>query len=433
MTDVNPKAIISWSHADPGWTQEQAEERLETVRAFADTLREAGVDADVDIYHTNEANDWTRWGPTLVGDPDRLVLIIVSEGWRRAWDGSGDPTVGAGASAEADVLRSQFRRNRDSFKKRIRLVCLPGDSDDEVPDGLDIVTRYHLPSIDRDGLEELLRDVLGGPRYVPAPLGPVASFDPAPRGIQAAPAVGGAATSSTAPASASTPASAAAPQHSWGPIGSPPTVAWRADGRLFVEEQASLTIHVLALDGYSVSARQMPGFEKRTKTYLRSSGLVADDVRIMVPNDPDGLTILVEPPRRPYDAVSRGDVIGLRLHGSGQVTVWRTLPRDSMGAVLDAGALVTDVTECLQLVAAAMGASPARIALAAEVGPATLITEGTLSSLGRSSATMLKTGRGPLQIPPDESLTTDDLAGAAAGSLTTTHRSSYECGIATDH
>lgn len=397
MSEARPKALVSWAHIDLGWTKEQIQERQDAVLAFTNALREHGIDADVDLFHHNKTTDWTRFGPSLIAEPDRIVLGIVSKAWQTAWEGGGDPTKGAGAAAEADALRSTYAMNRDTFLVRLRLIILPGASNDEVPNGLHGVPRYSITSYDKDGMADLLRDLLDNPRFPPSPLGSMPSFDPEPP-----PGTG-----------QSAPAKPDEALHSWEDLGDSVDVTWRQDTSAFNNEEAALTIHVVELDGRRVSARQMPELEGRARAYLRSSGLVADDLPIRAVPDQQGVTIAVDAPHPAHGTVTRGQAMGVRLHYDGQVAVWKTLPRDSMGYVVDPTALKFDVAECLKLVASVLDAGPHTVALAAEIGPTTLITEGTVESLGRSRATMLKTGKGSLRVPPDEAIAVQDLGGAA--------------------
>lgn len=174
------KVLISWSHSNPGWDDSERDARTREVRHLADQLRAAGIDADVDLYHKNEGVDWSRWGPKLVRDVDR-VLVVVSPAWRAAWEGRGNPNSGAGAAAEADALKSLYSRDRREFIERVRLVLLPSEPGEQhIPDGLHGITRYALPSIDADGLAELLRDLTAQQRYPRPPLGPVPALPPEP-------------------------------------------------------------------------------------------------------------------------------------------------------------------------------------------------------------------------------------------------------------
>lgn len=103
-----------------------------------------------------------------------------------AWEGRGNPSSGAGAAAEADVLRSTYALNRDVFHRKVRLVLLPGTTSSDVPDGLHGVARFPLATIDDTGVRDLLRSLTRQPEYMKGALGPLpvlsaqASAVPAP-------------------------------------------------------------------------------------------------------------------------------------------------------------------------------------------------------------------------------------------------------------
>lgn len=166
--------LISWSHQDPGFTPRQANKRADKVVGLANALRGFAIDADVDLFHQHEGVDWTRWGPGRMREVD-FVLVACSEGWRLAWDGRA--SAGAGATAEADVLKSWFVEDRERFNRRVRLVVLPG-AEPVIPDGLDRLVRHHVTSFAVDGMDSLLRGLTGRPEFVPAPLGTAPELPP---------------------------------------------------------------------------------------------------------------------------------------------------------------------------------------------------------------------------------------------------------------
>lgn len=179
MASDPPSALISWSHSDHGLGEDEEDRRATEVRSLADLLRNSGVDAELDLYHSNAGVDWTRWGPEMARTRD-FVLVVLSTSWNDAWEGSGDLSLSAGAAAEADVLKSMYARDRAKFVERVRLLVLPHAASAGVPSGLDGVTRYTINTIDEAGVEDLLRDLTGQPRYELPPLGPVPELPPDP-------------------------------------------------------------------------------------------------------------------------------------------------------------------------------------------------------------------------------------------------------------
>jgi SOS response regulatory protein OraA/RecX len=173
----HPSALISWAHVDPGWSPDQIGARRDAVFELATALRRNGVDVDVDLYHLSASVDWTRWGPGRIAECD-FVLVVVSESWRLAWEGRGDPTKGAGAAAEADSLRSIYAVNRDAFRDKVRLVLLPGANSRDIPSGLHGVPRFEVGTIDDAGLSDLLRNLTEQPEFIKGKLGDLPELPP---------------------------------------------------------------------------------------------------------------------------------------------------------------------------------------------------------------------------------------------------------------
>lgn len=141
---------------------------------------------------------------------------------------------------------------------------------------------------------------------------------------------------------------------------------------------------------------------------------MTEAVGIELEDDPESVVAGVARGELGFRSVERrGSLELLRVSlETAQRSVVRTLPGDSMGTVLDPSVVEADLVDGLHLIGR-IPEPPTRIALAIEVGPTTLITEGTVADLERSSATMLKTGKGPLKIEPDETVEVEDLAAAA--------------------
>ena len=180
MSDPRPRppsALISWAHVDQGWSPGQIDARREAVFDLATALRRNGVDVDVDLYHLSASVDWTRWGPLRIAECD-FVLVVVSESWRLAWEGRGDPSKGAGAAAEADSLRSIYVMNRNAFRDKVRLVLLPGADSRDIPSGLHGVPRFEVGTIDDAGLSDLLRNLTEQPEFIRGELGALPELPP---------------------------------------------------------------------------------------------------------------------------------------------------------------------------------------------------------------------------------------------------------------
>jgi hypothetical protein len=178
-----PSVFVSWAHRDESWTDDEAQDWERTVAEFATVLRRLGIDSDVDLYHLDEAGiDWTRFGPQAIVSND-FVLVAVSEAWAQRWSGTNHPRSGAGAAAEADMLKGLFQRDQAAFQRRTQIVILPGRSSDDVPPDLNRLVRHVVDPSDADSVLPLIRSLTGQPRYPIPSLGTVPVLPPALRRV----------------------------------------------------------------------------------------------------------------------------------------------------------------------------------------------------------------------------------------------------------
>jgi hypothetical protein len=166
-----PVAFVSWAHGEPGWQT--------TVVEFTFKLRELGIDADIDVTHLHDpAVNWTTLGPRAIEESE-FVLIPVSSGYKERWEGDAAPGTGAGAAREANTLKALFDKDQKAFQRKVKIVILPGASLDDIPTELRaIAQRFDVPTIDQDGLEDLLRTLTKQPEFVAPPVGRVPLLPP---------------------------------------------------------------------------------------------------------------------------------------------------------------------------------------------------------------------------------------------------------------
>jgi hypothetical protein len=167
----NPATFISWAHGDEIWTK--------TVATFAMELRRHGVKADVDLFHLDEQRiDWTTYGPRAIEDSE-FVLIAVSPTYKERWEGRNDPSQGAGAAREANVLKTLFDSNQQEFKRKVKVVLLNDAAPSEIPSELHAaIQHFHIRSLDLAGLEDLIRNLTQQPRLKPNPVGAIPLLPP---------------------------------------------------------------------------------------------------------------------------------------------------------------------------------------------------------------------------------------------------------------
>lgn len=178
VANSTPSVFVSWAHRDPGWHGEQELAWQTQVAKLVFTLRQRGVDADIDLFYLENATiDWTRFGPQKVAEAD-TVLIVMSRGWADRWEGSNQPTVGAGAVAEADQLHGLFSRDQAEWQRKCLIVMLPDVDPVVLPDGLARANRFSVDPYDLDSYEPLLRTLTAQPSFEKPALGDVPLLPP---------------------------------------------------------------------------------------------------------------------------------------------------------------------------------------------------------------------------------------------------------------
>jgi hypothetical protein len=143
-----PTAFISWAHADDLWQK--------AILELAFSLRRNGIDADVDLFHTEAGIDWSAYGPRAIEECD-YVLIATSSAYKARWQGGRPSRAGAGAAREANVLKNLFDSREGNFFDKVMIVVLPGVNEDEIPPELgSALPRFVIPRFELPHLKPLL-------------------------------------------------------------------------------------------------------------------------------------------------------------------------------------------------------------------------------------------------------------------------------------
>jgi hypothetical protein len=194
-----------------------------------------------------------------------------------------------------------------------------------------------------------------------------------------------------------------------------------------------LELHVLTLSFTGYSARELEQFGTSLVDRLRQTRAVRNDAALTPSSSPShvAVSIPVNRPRR-WDDARPGELVEVRLYKSGQVSLRATLPRDSMGSILDQDALPQQIAALLRIVGALNIIQPERIVVAAGVSNPKLTqidrfnphqsrTRADLSGYTRSFT---------LQTEPDESISlaaldtgAQEVAGVLARALLKQHPS----------
>jgi hypothetical protein len=171
-------AFVSWAHLPDSDDPDAADQWCVDVFSFTYQLRRLGIDADIDLFHMHRDDvDWSAFGPSAIEQAD-YVLLVASAAYKERWEGSGDPTRGAGAAREANVLKSLFERDRVAFLKRVKLILLPGVDVANAPAELQSsIQRFPIPNFELNGFTDLLRTLTGRKEW---PMPDVGKLPPLP-------------------------------------------------------------------------------------------------------------------------------------------------------------------------------------------------------------------------------------------------------------
>lgn len=178
-TQPHISAFVSWAHLHQSDEPDAVEEWRTNVFKFAYQLGRLGVDVDLDLFHMHDDDiDWSTYGSQQIHQAD-YILIVASAAYKARWEGTADPTQGAGAAREANVLKAEFDRDRRAFHKRVKLILLPGVDIADAPTELQSsLQRFSIVNFEVDGLAHLLRTLTGRPEWPRPDVGELPSLPP---------------------------------------------------------------------------------------------------------------------------------------------------------------------------------------------------------------------------------------------------------------
>ena len=135
------KVFISYSHDGP--------EHLARVLALSDRLRELGIDADLDRYHTRPAYGWSRWyEEQLRPENSKFVLVICSELYRTHVEHNVEAYESRGVSWGSYIISQYLHDDGKIGKRRFIPILLGDEPHTSVPIPLRAVTYYRIEAID---------------------------------------------------------------------------------------------------------------------------------------------------------------------------------------------------------------------------------------------------------------------------------------------
>jgi hypothetical protein len=179
----HPTAFVSWAHDDPAWEA--------TVYAFVHGLYANGIEAEIDLFHLSDPHiNWADYGSHAIASSD-YVLLAVSAAYKQRWEGNGDPAKGAGAAYEANTLKSLFADDRNEFQRKVKVVILPGATEDDIPLPIKApIPRFHVDPQSDSSFEDLVRMLTGQDAFERPALSPIPELPPKVAEVSAAPATG---------------------------------------------------------------------------------------------------------------------------------------------------------------------------------------------------------------------------------------------------
>lgn len=193
----------------------------------------------------------------------------------------------------------------------------------------------------------------------------------------------------------------------YSPLQSPVDVQWREDRsnpRWNVTSDPWLELHAIPLGAAPRSARQLRQLPDQLVTSLRNSGALPITAGAEPRVDSDAVVVELPTARRHWDGPHAGALVGLRVNTAGYVSLWWSLPRDRMGAILDPEDLTSTVASGLRLIGALRVLQAAEAAIGIGLSSASMVSEGRVTGVARNSATMSVHGDGPVRIAPDEAV-----------------------------
>ncbi|MET7424278.1 CHAT domain-containing protein [Dactylosporangium sp. NPDC005555] len=201
------------------------------------------------------------------------------------------------------------------------------------------------------------------------------------------------------------------------PLPAPVTIAWRSDFDRSLHRgtytDPAIELHVVPLGAPPLSARIHAGLVDSLPARIRAVAAVPATEALQLTRDTAGATVTFDPPQQRWNEARSPQLQGLRLAADGQVSIWSTLPRDSLSAVLDRDHLPTQIADLLRLIGRLELLDAEHMAVAAGVQSTLMLSINSVDRLPRQQAGMLSLSDKPIRVEPDERVSAAALAGSA--------------------
>lgn len=193
----------------------------------------------------------------------------------------------------------------------------------------------------------------------------------------------------------------------WADLDSPADIIWRWD----VPQAAKtgsvpvLDAHLVPLSDGKLRAVQMEQLPAALTRAARDSGLFAETAAV----DADSTATVAWSTSRTTDSSSSSNGIpvrydrhqGIIVHRTGQVSVFESLPVDSMGALVNQHDLQKRLARLIVIAASHLTSHVVNAAVAASLGPLTMVYEGDPAIVGSRTSGSIRSGSPTAVMNPD--------------------------------
>ncbi|MFF1661391.1 toll/interleukin-1 receptor domain-containing protein [Streptomyces sp. NPDC058258] len=157
-----PRTLISYSH--------DSDEHRETIRRFAERLRQAGVDAWIDQFDEhNPPESWPDWMRREIDKSD-FVIVAVTNNYVQRFNRETGPGIGSGVRWEGALITADLYHSRRERAKFIPVVLRAGDAS-LIPAPLNMTSWFVIGEAADANLARLVQVLLRNPGKLPSELG----------------------------------------------------------------------------------------------------------------------------------------------------------------------------------------------------------------------------------------------------------------------
>ena len=198
------------------------------------------------------------------------------------------------------------------------------------------------------------------------------------------------------------------PALTFSPLRSPVEVRWDPDGSQGTSSTSAawLELHVVPLNAETRSMRQLRELPDLLVSSLRSVGTLAVAAGAK-PFIADDAAVVELPPsdNRRWGEPREGGLTTVRVDAAGQVSLLWSLPADALGSILDQAVLKSTVSGGLRLIGSLRMVPDGDVAIGIGLGGTTsMVAEGRVTGVARTSASMSGFGSQPVRVEPDEAI-----------------------------